>query len=61
MVSRIALLLSLLAAPSGAVSQTTSRAIAETADLSGLTASPASSGFISSTVERLGAWRRRIN
>lgn len=40
MVSRVALLLALLAASPGAASQTSSRTIAETADISGLTASP---------------------
>ena len=60
MVSRIALLLSLLAAPSGAVSQTTSRAIAETADLSGLTASP-DGRWLAYRIERPSTTTNRID
>lgn len=60
MVSRIALLLSLLAVPSGAVSQTTSRAIAETADLSGLTASP-DGQWLAYRIERPSTTTNRID
>ncbi|ODU35106.1 Atxe2 family lasso peptide isopeptidase [Sphingopyxis sp. SCN 67-31] len=60
MVSRVALALSLLAVPLGAASQTTSRGIAETADLSGLTASP-DGQWLAYRVERPSTTTNRID
>lgn len=60
MVSRTALLIALLAAASPAASQVTSREIAETADISGITASP-DGQWIAYRIERPSTLTNRID